>query len=121
MVLLLAALPGCATSTCKDTINLDGVPTSAIITVKKDCVVTIKLEALLGTGLRWQVKSVDPEHASLISRPYGRFLSSGDIGGAQGQEITFRTLKPGTSDIVLEYLRFGREVLKVKHLKLVVI
>jgi predicted secreted protein len=119
-LIALAAFPGCATAGCSDTVNLDDMPTNRTIQAKKDCRLTIKLDSLPGNGLRWQLKSYDPLRIALLSARYGDFEPAAEIGAPQTQEIIIGTLEPGPADVVLEYVRFGRDVLTVRHLHLLI-
>jgi predicted secreted protein len=119
-LIALAAFPGCAIAGCSDTVNLDDMPTNRTIHTKRDCRLTIKLDSLPGNGLRWQLKSYDPLRVALLSARYGNFESAVKIGAPQTQEIIIRTLKRGPADVVLEYVRFGRNVLTVRHLHLLI-
>lgn len=118
--MLLAAFSGCAIADCNKTVDLGNMPTNAVLHAEKHCSLTLRLDSLPGNGLHWQLQSYDPRYVSLLSPRSGHFVGAGVLGAPETQEIAIKTLSSGKTVVVLEYIRFGHNVLKVRHLRLLV-
>jgi predicted secreted protein len=85
------------------------------VTLGVGSTVTIRLEAILGTGYSWQIASDNSENLLAVGKPEFEPSRSGQPGAMQYQIFRFKAQKVGTSDLMLRYVRpWQKEVPEAK-------
>ena len=101
MLILILMLCSCAG---KPVITLTGADTGATVELKSGQILTVSLEAQLGTGYGWAVVSrndnIVPE-----GEPMQEPVGGARPGGLEIQKFRFRASAAGESDLALHYVR----------------
>lgn len=77
----------------------------AHVQVSNGDIVTVRLEAIPGTGYSWQIAENDPDLLKPLGKPEYEESKSKLIGGVEYQIFRFKALFPGTTLLKLLYYR----------------
>lgn len=104
-ILITLILPGTISCTVKDVFTLKD--NNATVELKKGDSITIKLESNPTTGYGWMpTEDTDGTVISITSTEYRQAKTAQEMVGSGGYEyFYFKAISPGSTDIILNYVR----------------
>ena len=104
-----------------DNVTATDLDNGGKVQIKVGGILTLRLEAIPGTGYSWEVVQNNLQKIKPLGEPVFEETESGKLGAVEYQIFHFRALAPGTNILKLQYIRqWEKDVVPVKTYRITV-